>query len=187
MAKARKPPPKSSKITTGERMLKRIGVFVAAYLVHRNATEAALAAGYRASHARQTGHRMLALPEVQAAIARAEEEQIKRLQMTADQVLLGLAHVARFDPRKLVDEHGRLVPLRGLDDATALALAGVDVEHRTEPGRGEDDEPVMVTTKKYKAGDRLKALELLGRVHGIFEKDNKQQQPIMFDVSFGEG
>lgn len=163
----------------------RIAEFVAEYLIHSNATRAAAAIGYPVAHAKMNGYRMMQKPEVRAAIKAAQAERVERLKMTADEVLIGLARVARFDVRKLYRPDGSLIPVHELDDETALAIAGIDVDVRHEQG-GEDEPPTMVETRKIKASDRMKALESLGRVHGLFEKDNKQQQPILFDVSFGD-
>lgn len=162
----------------------RIAEFVAEYLIHFNATKAAAAIGFPKEHAKMNGYRMMQKPEVRAAIKAAQDERLERLKMTADEVLIGLARVARFDVRKLYREDGSLIPVHELDDETAMAIAGIDVDVRHE--QNGDDEPVMVETRKIKASDRMKALESLGRVHGLFEKDNKQQQPILFDVSFGD-
>lgn len=174
----------SKKGTRQSQALARFTQFAHEYMIDRNATRAAIACGYGVKNARDSGHNTLHRPEVQALIQKLEAERLDRLKMTADEVLVGLARVAKFDVRKLYDENGNLKPVSELDDDTALAVAGIEVEIRHERA-GEDQPPVMVETKKIKASDRMKALNDLGRHHGLFEKDNKQQQPILFDVSFG--
>lgn len=160
-------------------------LFVAAYMVHRNARLAAEAAGFKPTSARRQGHVILHEPETQAMLAAAEAAALEKLKMQADEVIVGMSRVARLDVRRMFDENGQLLPIHRLDDETAMALAGIEVETRHQ--KGDDDEPpIVVTVRKIKANDRMKALELLGRVHGLFEKDNKQQQPILYDVSFGE-
>lgn len=160
-------------------------LFVAAYVVHRNATRAAEAAGFKAgASARRQGGRMLNEPETIALLDAYDKALLDKLKMTGDEVIVAMSRVARFDPRKLFTAGGQLQPIDELDDETALALAGIEVETRHEKG-GEDLPPIVVTLRKIKANDRMKALELLGRVHGLFEKDNRQQQPILYDVNFG--
>ena len=159
-------------------------LFVAAYMVHRNAQKAAEAAGFKPTSARRQGHIILHEPETEALLARAEAEALERLKMRGDEVIVGMSRVARLDVRKLFDAEGQMIPIHQLDDETAMALAGIEVETRHQ--KDDDDEPpIVVTVKKIKANDRMKALEFLGRVHGLFEKDNKQLQPVLYDVNFG--
>lgn len=176
---------KAKRAVASTRLQAQRELFVAAYMIHRNAGEAAIAAGFKASASRQQGYRILHQAETQAMLAKAQAEAIERLKMTADEVIVGMSRVARLDVRKLFGPDGQMLPIHQLDDDTALALAGIDVEQRTEHSGDKDELPTIVTVKKIKANDRMKAFELLGRVHGIFEKDNKQSQPVLYDVNFG--
>jgi len=58
--------------------------FVSEYLVDRNATRAAIAAGYSPRSAAKTGYEMLQKPRIQAAIRAALKAQEKRTLITAD-------------------------------------------------------------------------------------------------------
>lgn len=135
-----------------------------------NATEAAKIAGSTAKKAGQAGYELLKYPEIQERIKELRDERWKALQMGRDEVLARLARVARYDPRKLYDEAGNLKAPKDWDDDTAGAVAGLEVVEIGGPDSG-----IPILTKKVKASDRTKALELLGKVHGVFEEDNKQQ------------
>ena len=76
--------------------------FVHEYLVDLNALQAAIRAGYSKDTAGAIGHENLKKPEIQAAIAKARQEQQERTQITADSVVKELAQVAFADARDLV-------------------------------------------------------------------------------------
>ena len=62
-------------------------LFVAEYLVDRNATKAAVRAGYAERTAKQTGWRLLQIPSVAAAVAREDLERQERLRVDADSII----------------------------------------------------------------------------------------------------
>ena len=76
--------------------------FVQEYMVDLNALQAAIRAGYSKDTAGVIGHENLKKPYIQAAIARARQEQQQRTQITADSVVKELAQVAFADARDLV-------------------------------------------------------------------------------------
>jgi predicted DCC family thiol-disulfide oxidoreductase YuxK len=67
--------------------------FVAEWLVDRNATKAAIRAGYTARTAYAQGHRLLKKAEIRAAIASALGAQEERTQINADAVLLSIQRI----------------------------------------------------------------------------------------------
>ena len=76
--------------------------FVQEYMVDLNALQAAIRAGYSKDTAGVIGHENLKKPYIQAAIARARQEQQQRTQITVDSVVKELAQVAFADARDLV-------------------------------------------------------------------------------------
>lgn len=102
-------------------------LFVDEYIIDLNGTQAAIRAGYAESSARVTASRLLTIDNIQDAIAEARKEQQKRTQITADRVLLEVARLAMYDPRKFFNASGELLGIHDLDDDTAAALAGMDV------------------------------------------------------------
>jgi len=92
---------------------------------------------------------------------------------SAARVLQEASRLALFDPRKLFHDDGSPKPINELDDDTAAAIAGLDVEEKFE---GSGDERVFVGyTKKYKVADKNSSLEKLFKHHGLYELDNAQK------------
>jgi hypothetical protein len=83
-----------------------------------------------------------------------------------------LTAVVRTLPNELMDEAGNLIPLNKLTRDQAQMIAGYKHKQRSVD---TDDGPVTEDTIEYKLTDRLKAAEMIGRHHGIFEKDNRQK------------
>jgi len=69
--------------------------FVQEYLRDFNQTQAAIRAGYSARSAHVTGHQLLKDPNVAAAVEAQKAERMARLKMSADEVLVRTAALAR--------------------------------------------------------------------------------------------
>jgi phage terminase small subunit len=141
-------------------------LFVREYLIDLNATRAAIAAGYSQKTAEAAASRLLRNVKVRAEIDKQIAERSERLEISADRVLQELARLAFLDPRRFFDADGIARPITALDDDTARALAGMDVEELFE-GRGDDRRQIGVV-RKYKLADKKAALELLGKHLGLF-------------------
>ncbi|SEO55728.1 terminase small subunit [Acinetobacter sp. yr461] len=76
--------------------------FVDEYLIDRNATQAAIRAGYSARTAEQMGYQLLQKTSVQEAIAKGEAELSERNKITQDKVLNLLWDMATADPNELI-------------------------------------------------------------------------------------
>ena len=63
-------------------------MFVAEYLVDRNATKAAIRAGYSERRAPQTGWELTKKPEIAAAIRVADDERMERLSLDGDALVM---------------------------------------------------------------------------------------------------
>ena len=137
-------------------------IFVREYLIDKNATQAAIRAGYSAKTADRIGPELLGNSCVEAAVNRNLIKQQERTEVTADRVLRELAAIAFADTRKLYREDGSIKSPGELDDRTASALAGIDTEERD----GEDG--YRAYTRKVKQWDKVKALELLGKHLGLY-------------------
>jgi phage terminase small subunit len=150
--------------------------FVQEYLVDLNATQAAIRAEYSEKTAYSQGQRLLKNVEIQAAIQNATQKRQQRVEITQDRVLLEYARLAFFDPRKLFCEDGKPKDISELDDDTAAALAGLDMQEVYE-GAGQDREFVGYV-KKYKLANKLGALDSLGKHLGMFsDKPQQERQP----------
>lgn len=154
--------------------------FVAEYLKDHNATQAYMRAGYQTSGkaAEASASRLLSDVRVAAEIARRADARIEQVVhetgITLERTVREIAKVAFHDPRKFFREDGSIKLPTELDDETAAALAGFDVEELWA-GSGEDRAQIGVT-KKVKQADRAKYLDMLMRHLGGFKKDNDQQK-----------
>ncbi len=139
----------------------RQGIFIAEYLVDGNATRAAIAAGFAVSSADVTGARLLKKSKVAKALALRHARRVDKLEITAERVLGELAKLAFYDPGKLFDESGDLLPIPQMDDVTRAAVASLDVEKRF----GKQGPSTIL---KVKLADKGSNLERLGRYLKLF-------------------
>lgn len=153
--------------------------FLMEYLKDKNATQAAIRAGYSAKTAYAIGHKLLKNAEIADAIQQKEGETLLKVQqetgITLARTLKEIARAAFFDPRKFFDEEGNLVPIVNLDDDTAAALAGFEVTEEFD-GSGRARK-LIGFTKKIKMADRKGYLDMLMKHLGGYKADNEQQKP----------
>jgi phage terminase small subunit len=149
------------------KLSEKLARFIKHYRVDRNATKAATAAGYAPKSAHVTGSRLLKNPKIQAEIAKQDAELDKKLDLSAEWILKRLMWRADFDVRQFYNEDGSLKSVHELDEQTAFALQGMDVEKLYEHfGKGAAKNTGTITKIKY--ADRDRALELLGRHKKLF-------------------
>jgi phage terminase small subunit len=109
----------------------------------------------------RTAKELLDNPKIAARINEIKALHLKRHNVTVDRVLQEFARLAFLDPRKIFDKEGRLRPITELDDDTAAAIAGLEVEDLYE-GRGESREHVG-RLHKIKLCDKKGSLDSLAR------------------------
>lgn len=142
-------------------------LFVKHYRIDRNATKAAIAAGYSEKTAAQTGYKLLRKAQIKREIECLDAELAKELDLSAEWVLRRLMRRANFDVRKFYHDDGRLKEVKELDEETAFALQGIEVEKLYEHfSKGQAKATGTLT--KVKFADRDRALELLGRHLKLF-------------------
>ena len=144
--------------------------FVSEYLVDLNATRAAERAGYKDPN---KGRQLVTKSNVSEAIQKAMQKREQRTEITQDMVIAELAKLGFFDIRKLFDKDGKPLDISKLDDDTAAALVGLDVQDVAD-----GDGNYVGFLKKYKMADKIKALELIGKHLGAWEPRDKQQKEI---------
>lgn len=148
--------------------------FVCEYLVDKNATQAAIRAGYSAKTARSIGEENLSKPDIRAAIDAGLADLASRVGITAERVLRERARIAFFDPRKLLDAGGNPLPMQNLDDDTAAAIAGVEV---VEMKGGAEIPGVLSLVKKYRLAAKDTSLAALEKYLGLNEKPMRFSLP----------
>jgi phage terminase small subunit len=161
-------------------MTPKQSAFVAEYLVDKNATQAAIRAGYSRRSAMQIGEENLRKPEIRAAIDAALARQSDALEITAERILKERARLAFLDPRKLFDAEGAPIPIQNLDPDTAAAIVGIDVQEQYE-GSGEDRHFVGYV-KKYRLAGKDASLAALEKRFGLTEKPIRFKLPPVMDA-----
>jgi phage terminase small subunit len=152
---------------TGGGLTPKQAEFVQQYLVDKNATQAAIRAGYSPKTAASQGERLLRNAEIRGAVAAGQVDLAARVGLTAEMVLRERMRIAFFDPRKLLDADGNPLPLQELDEDTAAAIAGLDVVQMS----GGDVTPGVVSlVKKYKLAAKDNSLAALEKLLGLNEK-----------------
>ena len=163
----------------GGKMNDKQRLFVAEYLIDQNAHQAAIRAGYSKKTASRIGPEILGYPWVASAIAEGMALKERRTGITADKVLTELAKIAFGDLRGLMTwttEGLRLRPSADLSDDEVALVAEIS-ETPTQYG----------SNVKIKTNDKLKALELIGRHIGMYDKNNRLEIVLPSDGEDLEG
>jgi len=158
--------------------------FCEEYLIDLNATQAAIRAGYSEKTANRIASENLTKLDIQAYIQELNQARQERTQITADMVIQELGKVALINLDDFYYSNGTLKEPSQLSERAKCALASYSIK-RINLGDGEfEDVPI------HKTHDKMKALEMLGRHYGIFEKDNKQKpqdtEPKTIQITYEE-
>lgn len=149
--------------------------FCEEYLIDLNATQAAIRAGYKQSDYTDTNaNKLLENTGVAETIAKAMAERSKRTGISQDRVVTELAKIAFLNANNLINtEDGTVRENASEDDLSCIQSVKVKTSSSVN-GYSEE--------REVKVGDKLKALELLGKHLGMF-KDNLDVNltvPVMF-------
>lgn len=138
--------------------------FVLEYLKDKNATQAAVRAGYSEKTARAMGAENLTKPAIAEAIDAAMGARMERTKVDADWLLTRLAAEATADMADLYHENGAIKPVHEWPLIWRQGLvAGVKhSEVRDHEGNATGDFIVDI-----KISDRVKRLEMIGKHIGV--------------------
>ena len=137
--------------------------FIDEYMVDRNIARAMVRAGYDIgpnTNPAAYGSRLLATPCIRAEIDRREEERARRCDVSSDDILLELKRIAFYDVASMFTKEGKFRgnPMEmNLDERRALVNFDIITI-------GKDGDYIV----KAQPGNKLKALELLGRYRKLF-------------------
>lgn len=134
--------------------------FINEYLIDLNAARAVVRAGYSAKGASSQGPRLLAIPEVAAAIRAGQERLARQAEVSREMVLRELARIAFADLRDVFSWGPDGVVLK---DSAALTDDQAAAVSEISAAVGKDGGSV-----RLKRHDKVKALELLGKHLGMF-------------------
>jgi len=130
-------------------------LFVDEYLKDRNATQAAIRAGYSPKSAKVTACRLLTKANVKAEIARRAEEHARTAGIQVVDLLLEMKAIAFSDLRRLFDDDGKPLDPSMWPEEAAKAVAAFDVAGKRD--LGPDGESIGLTWK-IRLHDKQKAL-----------------------------
>lgn len=165
------------------KMTERQQRFCEEYLIDLNATQAAIRAGYSAKYANTNAPKLLQNTAVAAYIAQRKADRVQRTEITQDMVLRELANIAfsnAADYAEVVEKDAVLTDASGLT-VKIYDQDGNPVKYRTvEPvltaELTEDQQRALSVIKRGRDGfevkpyDKVRALELLGRHLGMWDK-----------------
>ncbi len=146
--------------------------FVEEYLIDLNATQAAIRAGYSEKTACEQGSRLLANVKVSVAVAEARKHLAAQSGITLERVQKEYARLAFVDVRKLFDGAGNLIPIHEMDDDTAAAISGLEVDKKFSKFADESGKPLVEShLHKIKLSDKKGALDSICKLFGwVVEK-----------------
>lgn len=145
-----------------DRLPRRLKRFVDQYVIGGTAESAMRASGYKGLYPNQVAHKWLKKHPIKDAVEEATERHLADVGVRQQTVLRQMHAIATSDPRKTVDENGQQIPLHLLDEATAAAISGLEIE--TVSSNGETG-----TRYKYKFWDKVKANDRLGQFVKLWE------------------
>lgn len=150
--------------------------FAEAFLSNgRNATQAAVAAGFSPKTAERQGSRLVRDVRVQTILDKRRTEIATKHELSTDEIMADMARALRFDPRKLFGQDGTFIPIHELDDDVALCLTGIE----TVIVKGTEGSETPLFVKKIKWESKATARDQALKVFGMYEKDNQQKAGLL--------
>jgi phage terminase small subunit len=135
--------------------------FCQEYLISLNATQAAKKAGYSEKTARSQGNRLLTNVDIQEYIQKLQEGVAKRNQIAQDEIIRDLIEIKN----------------RCMQNVPVMYFDRVAKEWKHEGA--EYGEPLY----KFDSQGATKALDLLGKITGAYEKDNQQKGGYIVNIN----
>lgn len=149
--------------------------FVEEYLIDLNATQAAIRAGYSTESAKEIGCENLTKPNVKVEIDKAIAERSRRTGINQDRVLRELAKIAFVNPGDVINLNQATVKSDAKEEDLA-AIASVKIKNiPTEDGE--------ITEREIKLCNKLKALDLLGKHLGIYDKKDAEDKNLTITIN----
>ena len=159
-----------STISVDKRLTPKERVLCLEYIKTKNATQAAIAAGYSPRTARATAWRIInEKPNTKAFIENALSRMFDRLDFDSFDVLQRIGHIAMCDPGKLTPiREGRVIVPETDDLSKEVKALFAGAQERVNE-RGD----ITVEVKQH---DQMAALKLLCQYYGILDKARGAKQ-----------
>lgn len=158
-------------------------LFVLYYLQDPNATKAAKKAGYSEDTAYSQGQRLLKNAEIKAAI----EERLSDVEVTTSRILIELSKIAYADMEDFgsVEEGGsfQAKSFDQLEPGASRAIKKIKEKRKLlSSGEGEGDNVILDSQYEFELHDKLKAIELLGKYLGMFDKKDSDLADQLIEI-----
>ena len=152
-------------------------IFCHEYTVDFNGSAAAIRAGYTKSRARITASRLLDMPLVQQEINQLIGQRKEKIEDDAVKVvdeLKLIAYSKTTDYVKVKD-----ITVGKGNTRKKVRVAYIELTSDIDESKQKAIAEIKQTKDgiSLKSHDKVKALELLGKHYGIFERDNSQKKP----------
>lgn len=141
--------------------------FCQEYVIDLNATQAAIRSGYSESTARQIGGENLTKPAIKKYVQNLMDVRARRLQITADEVLVRLDKMSRASVKDLFDGADKPLRVSEWDDDFAQAVNGIKFTKQRSPD-SEAENPIYDDVVDVKLVDKKGVTELLGKHLKLF-------------------
>lgn len=141
-------------------------IFAQEYLLDFNGNQAAIRAGYNENSAASQASRMLKDANVKAFIDEKVKEREKKLEASAENVVSELSKIAFVSVDDFYHIDGSVKQLNELEPHVRSALQSYQIK-TIYVGHGEDKEAIDIPV--FKAHDKVKTLELLGKHFKLFD------------------
>ena len=146
--------------------------FCQEYVIDCLPKAAAIRAGYAPVGAHVTANRLLNMPKVKNRIAELQKDLRERTAISAEKVVNELVKLGFYNVQDFVKDDNGIENLKQMARDQVAPVVGIKVTE-TSSGTGKRKKTHVTTEIKLAPKDR--ALELLGKHLGIFEKDNRQK------------
>ena len=150
--------------------------FCEEYVIDLNATQAAIRSGYSKDTANVQGSQNLSKLNIQEYISQLQESKSEELNISQNMVLQELMKVAFGDVKNYFDDNGRLIDINELENEVSASIKSVTVQQ--EKITSDGNSTFESSIKKIESYDKLKALEIIIKMLGFYEKDNAQKKPV---------
>ena len=110
-------------------------------------------------------YRLLKKPHIRKALDERRAAISERFQLTTDRVIREIARMAYFNPKRMLDGDGKMLPLHRIDEDTAAALQTIEITE-TEIVDGRE----VVRHFKVKPFNKASALDQANRILRLYEQ-----------------
>lgn len=146
-------------------------IFCSEYIIDFNGQRAATAAGYSERTARSKASQLLTKVNIQQRLSELKAERVERLEASADSVLQELLNWASGDYTELMLLSTEQI--KELSPEIRRLITGYKRTVRTIPGTKPPETEIQIEVKFV---DKQKAMDMIAKHIGFYEKDNHQSK-----------